>query len=180
MQHEELEKLRYPIGRFQRPGPLPMSHLQLYIKEIDVLPGHLKESVSGLSARQLDTPYRPEGWTIRQVVHHLPDSHMNSYIRFKWALTENNPTIKAYEEQLWAELPEARSAPVEISLLLLESLHRRWVIMLHAMQEKEFTKTYIHPENAREYRLDEVVALYAWHGKHHLAQIEALRERENW
>jgi uncharacterized damage-inducible protein DinB len=135
--------------------------------------------VKGLSAQQLDTPYREGGWTVRQVVHHVPDSHLNSYIRFKLALTEEEPTIRPYMEDRWAELPEARTAPIELSLSLLEDLHKRWILMLRAIQPTEWKRTFRHPEIG-PMTLEKNLALYAWHGRHHVAHVTALRERMGW
>jgi uncharacterized damage-inducible protein DinB len=135
--------------------------------------------VKGLSAQQLDTPYREGGWTVRQVVHHVPDSHLNSYIRFKLALTEEDPTIRPYMEDRWAELPEAKTAPIELSLSLLEDLHKRWMLMLRAIQPAEWKRTFRHPEIG-PMTLEKNLALYAWHGRHHVAHVTALRERMGW
>ena len=135
--------------------------------------------MKGLSAQQLDTPYREGGWTVRQVVHHVPDSHLNSYIRFKLALTEEEPTIRPYMEDRWAELPEARTAPIELSLSLLEDLHKRWMLMLRAIQPAEWKRTFRHPEIG-PMTLEKNLALYAWHGRHHVAHVTALRERMGW
>ena len=135
--------------------------------------------MKGLSAQQLDTPYRDGGWTVRQVVHHVPDSHLNSYIRFKLALTEEEPTIRPYMEDRWAELPEAKTAPIELSLSLLEDLHKRWILMLRAIQPAEWKRTFRHPEIG-PMTLEKNLALYAWHGRHHVAHVTALRERMGW
>ena len=135
----------------------------------------LREAVQNLGQEQLDTPYRPGGWTVRQVVHHLPDSHLNAYIRFKLAVTEQQPTIKPYEEHLWAELVDAKSSPIESSLTMLESLHERWVIFLRSLSDADFAKTINHPANGIM-NLDRLLQLYAWHGRHHIAHITALRE----
>ena len=139
----------------------------------------MRDAVEGLSSEQLDTPYRPGGWTVRQVVHHVPDSHMNSYVRFKLALTEDEPTIKPYEQERWAELADARNEPVETSLVLLESLHRRWVSLLKSLKAAELARTFRHPELG-VMTLDRNLALYAWHGKHHVAHIKSLRARNGW
>src|SRR6476620_9464894 len=144
------------------------------IARIAAAPEHLRTAVAGLDDAQLDTPYRPGGWTVRQVVHHVPDSHLNAYTRIKLALTEDEPTIKPYEEARWAELPDARTGPIEISLALLEALHRRWVLLLRELQPADFTRQFRHPEHGRAMSLDEVLALYAWHGRHHVAHITSL------
>ena len=140
---------------------------------------HCERRLKVSSKEQLDTPYRPGGWTVRQVVHHLPDSHMNAYVRFRLALTENEPTIKPYEQQLWAELPDAKTADIEMSLKLFEGLHQRWVLLLRSMKPEDFHRKYIHPESGVNV-LDNVLQLYAWHGKHHVAHITSLRKRMGW
>lgn len=143
------------------------------------MPQRLREAVAGLKDEQLDTPYRPGGWTVRQTVHHVADSHMNSYLRFKLALTENSPTIKPYNEAAWANLPEAKAAPIAVSLALIDALHERLVLMLRAMSDQDFTRTFQHPERGAV-RLDTNVALYGWHSRHHVAHITALRKRMGW
>jgi len=180
MIEEGLYKLKYPIGEFVLPEPNTISDVTSYIKVIEELPSQIRREVEDLSEEQLDTPYRPEGWTIRQVIHHLPDSHLNSYIRFKWALTERNPIIKAYDETAWAELPDANSAPIDISLDLLESLHKRWVVVLKNLSPSDLNETFIHPETGAEIRLDVNIANYAWHSEHHLAHIVNLKKRMAW
>jgi len=149
------------------------------ISEIAEAPANLRAAVEGLTPEQLDTSYRSGGWTVRQVVHHVPDSHLNSYCRFKLALTEDEPTIRAYQEDRWAELEEARTAPVEVSLALLESLHRRWVLMLKSLAPADFQRTFRHPEIG-VVTLAQTACLYAWHGRHHVAHITSLRERMGW
>jgi uncharacterized damage-inducible protein DinB len=175
----DLELLRYPTGRLSYKAPLTYEEAKEKIKEIKALPEKLRAVVSGLSDEQLDTPYRPGGWAVRQVVHHLPDSHMNAYIRFRWALTENEPTIKPYDENAWAKLPDASSAPVEMSLTLLEALHIRWAALLDTLKPEDLERTYMHPESGKG-SIGKLVATYAWHGKHHLAHITSLIERNNW
>jgi hypothetical protein len=150
-----------------------------WIAEIASAPAAFREAVRGLDDAQLNTPYRPEGWTVRQVIHHVPDSHMNSYIRFRLALTEDEPAIKPYAEARFAELADARLAPVEVSLQLLENLHFRWVMLLRSMSEADFARTFRHPELGT-LRLDSNLALYAWHGRHHAAHITQLRQRNRW
>jgi hypothetical protein len=168
---DDLDKLRYPIGRFERlTQPLDRAARAQAIDDIEQAPARLRQLVAGLSDAQLELPYRPSGWTIRQVVHHVPDSHMNAYIRMKFAVTENTPAIKAYEEGVWAELPEAKTGPVSMSLDLLAALHRRWVAFLRTLPESDFQKAYMHPELGRV-TLDEAVTLYAWHGRHHAAHV---------
>jgi len=168
----DLELLKYPIGKFQKPERITPETINRWIDEIEFLPHQIRDAVQDLEEKQLDTAYRPNGWTIRQVVHHIPDSHMNSYIRFRWALTEEKPTIKAYHEDRWAELQDAKYGNIEISLILLEAIHIRWTMLLRSMDIEQFHKSFIHPETGKEIRLDENVGIYAWHGKHHLAHIE--------
>lgn len=174
-----MEDLQYPIGKFSPKGQISDSERREMIRQIEETPKRLREAVNGLSDQQLDTPYRPGGWTVRQVVHHLPDSHLNSYIRFKLAITENHPTIKPYEQHLWAELPEAKSAPIEMSLTLMDALHFRWVLFLKNLKTEDFAKTLNHPESGLM-NLDRLLQLYAWHGRHHVAHITSLRKRMGW
>lgn len=171
--------LRYPVGTFEFTGPLDDQQRQKFIDEIEETPARMRAAVAGLSNEQLDTPYRPEGWTVRQVVHHMPDSHLNSYVRFKLALTEEQPVIRVYDENLWAKLDDASHAPIDISLDLLESLHRRWVLFLRSLKGKDFERTFQHPELGTV-TIDRNIALYAWHGRHHVAHITSLRERMGW
>jgi len=171
--------LRFPIGRYQPVREISAQTRERWIRELEDLPGNLRNAIAGLSEVQLDTPYRPGGWTVRQVVHHLPDSHINSYCRFRLALTENTPGVKTYEESLWAELPDARHSPVEPSLLLLEGLHGRFTALLRSMTEVDFSRSFRHPELG-EIRLDWTLGLYAWHSRHHVAHITQLRAREGW
>jgi hypothetical protein len=173
-----VQDLSYPIGQFAY-TPLSKPQRQAAIETIARTPAKLRAAVHGLSAQQLDTPYRPGGWTVRQVVHHVPDSHANAFFRTKLALTENEPMIKPYDEKRWAELADARLTPIETSLVLLETLHERWNHVLRAMQDADFARTLRHPEHGIR-TLDWLVALYAWHGEHHVAHITRLREREGW
>ncbi|MDX1982309.1 MAG: putative metal-dependent hydrolase [Bryobacteraceae bacterium] len=166
--------LRYPIGKFEYPEAVAPAQLAQAIEEIAALPGQMRAAVAGWSDAQLDTPYRPEGWTVRQVVHHTADSHMNSYVRFRLALTEDEPTIKPYKEALWAELTDGRSAPVEVSLALLDALHERWVMLLGGMSDRDFARAFRHPDRGLV-RLDVTALLYAWHGRHHLAHITGVQ-----
>ena len=170
---------RYPIGRFAVPTDITDAERAAFVDQIAALPREIRQAVDGLDDSQLDTPYRDGGWTIRQVVHHVPDSHLNAYTRFKLALTEPTPTIKTYEEARWAELPEARSAPIAVSLALLEALHERWVLLLRVLAPGQFTRSFRHPEVGLM-TLNQQVALYAWHGRHHLAHIQSLRTRMGW
>jgi hypothetical protein len=171
--------LRYPIGQYEPKTSLTPEERAEAIAQIEKAPKLLRDAVSGLSGGQLDTPYRPGGWTVRQVVHHVPDSHMNAYIRLKLALTENEPTIKPYEEALWAELADSRETPVEVSLVLLELLHLRWGILLHGLQPADFSRRLRHPAIGL-LTVDNLVHHYAWHGRHHVAHITSLRQREGW
>jgi uncharacterized damage-inducible protein DinB len=174
-----MEELKYPVGRFQRDAEVAHSERARLIDNIAAAPHHLRAAVTGLSDEQLDTPYRDGGWTVRQVVHHVPDSHLNAFIRFKWALTENNPTIKAYNEADWARLPDVDSTPVEVSLSLLDSLHERWVGLLRALSETDYARTLQHPENG-PMTLGMLLRMYEWHGRHHVAHITNLRARMGW
>ena len=168
----DLEKLRFPTGRFKYPEFITAVQVKNWIDEIENLPTDFRQMAESLSEQQLDTAYRPNGWTLRQVIHHVPDSHLNSYIRFRWALTEDTPTIKAYDETKWAELPDAKSAPIDLSLDLLESLHKRWVILLRSLSEKQLKRNYTHPESGKQISLEKTIALYAWHGRHHLGHLK--------
>ncbi len=171
--------LSYPIGKYQSKSTLTPVERAEAIAQIAETPKRLREAVGGLSAGQLDTPYRPGGWTVRQLAHHVPDSHMNAYVRIKLALTENEPVVKPYEEGLWAELPDTRETPVEVSLALLELLHLRWDTLLRAMHPADFARSLRHPVNG-PMTVDNVVHHYAWHGRHHVAHITSLRQREGW
>ena len=171
--------LRYPIGKFTFDGSSSEADRQKFIDDIEQTPAKLGAAVQGLSQEKLNTPYRPGGWTVRQVVHHLPDSHLNSYVRFKLALTEEEPTIKPYYEDRWAELQEAKTAAIELSLALLDSLHKRWVLMLRSMKSEDWKRTFRHPDLG-VVSLEKNVALYSWHGRHHVAHITSLRERMGW
>lgn len=168
----DLHELRFPIGEFVDPGSLDRRQRDQAIEAIAKAPADLRRAVAGLSDAQLDTPYRPGGWTIRQVVHHLPDSHMNSFIRFKLGLTEDSPTIQTYHEELFAKLPDA-ALDVAVSLDLLETLHARWVLLLRAIDEPDWSRTIRHPDFGTM-TLDSLLAFYAWHGKHHIAHIESV------
>lgn len=171
--------LRYPIGRFTMGGPVAESEHARMIAEIAATPGALRSSVAGLSRDQLETPYRPGGWTVKQVVHHLPDSHLNAYARFKLALTEDQPTIKTYDEAKWAELSDSQRVPIDVSLDLLEALHTRWVALMRGMDAAHYRRGLNHPERGLM-TLSQLLGLYAWHGRHHVAHITSLRAREGW
>ena len=171
--------LRYPIGKFDSSALITPEMRRAFIAQIAEAPAKLREAVSGLNDEQLATPYRPDGWSVRQVVHHVPDSHMNSYMRFKLAMTEDQPLIRTYHEERWAELEDARKAPLEISLNLLDWLHQRWVLFLRSLTDEDFKRSFQHPEWGLV-NLDQAAAIYAWHGRHHVAHITALRERNGW
>ncbi len=170
--------LRYPVGKFQRVESLSDAQRSALISAIAEAPAKLRQAVAGLSEAQLDTPYRPGGWTVRQVAHHVPDSHMNAFARFKLALTEDEPTIKTYEEALWAKLADAKG-PIEPSLALLENLHTRWITLLHSLGASDWKRTVRHPEMGLM-TTDDLLQLYSWHGRHHVAHITSLRERNGW
>lgn len=173
-----LDDLKYPIGRFELADQVTQVQVDAWIDDIAALPASLRKTVSALTDEQLDTPYRPSGWTVRQVVHHLADSHMNSFVRFKWALTEDRPVIKAYDEQLWAELPDCREA-VASSLDFLDALHRRWASLLRGLDWSQLQREFVHPVSGPA-MLAVTVGAYAWHGRHHLAHIDRLIERGGW
>ena len=176
--------LQYPIGKFtwNRRGEgllTSAAERRQWLSEIEEAPAQLRSAVAGLTDTQLDTPYRPGGWSVRQVVHHLADSHMNSYVRFRLALTEDEPPIKPYNQDAWSQLSDANKAPVELSLKLLEALHQRAVMLLRSLPEESFARALWHPEMGRV-TLERYLALYAWHGRHHIAHITSLRERQGW
>ena len=175
-----MENFKYPIGRLVYPTPASSAETQSQIQTISALPSKLFNLVNPLTESQLETPYRPEGWTVRQVVHHVADSHATANIRFHLAMTEENPTIKPYKEALWAELPDGKTAPVEWSLQLLKYVHLRWVLVLNSMTEADFSRTYFHPELQKTFELREAVALYAWHSEHHYQHIRQLCLRNGW
>lgn len=170
---------RYPIGNFSFDGTLTPDQKKQYLHDIEQTPARMRTAVSGLSDQQLNTPYREGGWTVRQVTHHVPDSHMNAYIRFKLALTEDEPTIRPYMEDRWAELPESKQAPVELSLNLLDNLHQRWTMVLKNISEADWKRNFKHPEMGLM-SLEKTLALYSWHGRHHTAHVTALREKMGW
>ncbi|MEO6904669.1 MAG: YfiT family bacillithiol transferase [Bacteroidia bacterium] len=172
-----MEHLKYPIGKFEYGKSYTLTDTQQHLMEIEQFPDQLKKIVASLNTQQLDTPYRPNGWIGKQVIHHLADSHMNGYIRTKLTLTENKPTIKPYKEELWANLEDAKNAPIFISLALIEAIHYRWVYLLKSTTnlETELQKKYIHPEYQREFKLQEQLALYAWHGNHHYGHLQIIK-----
>src|SRR3982751_6870844 len=164
--------LRYPVGKFDWGTPVSQADYPRLIAEIAGAPGALRSAAAGLSRDQLETRYRPGGWTVKQVVHHVPDSPLNAYVRFKLALTEDQPTIKPYDEAAWAALSDSRDTPIAVSLTLLDALHQRWVTLLRAMSPADFSRTFVHPEHGRSMSLDQVLALYSWHGKQHVAHVK--------
>jgi uncharacterized damage-inducible protein DinB len=174
-----MNDLRYPVGKFHYEGSLSPEQQQAFLDEIAKTPANLRAAIRGLSEAQLDTPYRPDGWTVRQVVHHVPDSHLNSYVRFKLALTEDEPTIKPYAEDRWAELADSKATPIEVSLTLLDSLHDRWVRLLQSLTPEQWKRTFRHPDLG-PMTLEKTLALYAWHGRHHVAHVTELRKRMSW
>jgi uncharacterized damage-inducible protein DinB len=180
MDNEALEKLKYPIGKFVKPDFIDDQLLQQCFNDIETLPTKLKAAVKGLTEEQLNTPYRPDGWTVKQVVHHVCDSHLNSYIRFKWALTEDTPVIKTYSQALWAGLKEYELLSVEDSLAFIEVLHKRLITLLRSLTKEELEREFIHPEMKTKIKLRNNIALYAWHSKHHTAHITSLRKRNGW
>ena len=172
---------RYPIGKFQRRDSYTPDERRKAIDTIAAVPQRLREAIRGLSDKQLDTPYREGGWTLRQVVHHVPESHMNAYIRLKLALTEDNPTIKPYDEAGWSKTPDVFDTPIETSLTLLESLHKRWDTLMRRMKPDDFRRTFRHPEYPDDkLTLDWLLSMYDWHGRHHVAHITSTRERLGW
>ena len=174
------DNLKYPVGKFQLPGEITPELLKEYIKILEEFPKKLAREVDYLSEKQLATPYRPGGWTVRQLVNHLADSHLNSFIRYKLALTEKEPTIKPYNQSLWAELADSSDIDINPALKLLSGLHARWTFLLGSLSSKQLGKSFIHPESGKKISLKINTAIYAWHCEHHLAHITALKERENW
>lgn len=175
-----MEHLKYPIGRYKKPDALTPALMQEWINVLEILPSWMDACIENLDNEQLQTPYREGGWTIQQVVHHVADSHMNAYIRLKLALTEDNPTIKPYDENAWAGLADTKLVPVNISTTLLHALHRRMVVILKNLQPGDLNRTYYHPDHKLNIPLWELVALYAWHSRHHTEHIKQLRQRMNW
>ncbi len=180
MEVPTLEQLKYPIGQANIPSTISEEQIKSWIGILEEFPAKLKALVTPLNDQQLDTPYRKDGWTVRQVVHHLADSHHHSYIRFKWTLTENNPTIKAYFEQHWAELHDSKSAPIDLSLNALASTHAKLVYFLKGVSNEELEQHFVHPETNAEVKLNTNIGIYAWHSQHHYAHIESLMRRKGW
>jgi uncharacterized damage-inducible protein DinB len=170
---------RYPIGKFSYEGPPTEEQKKKQLDDIAQTPANLRAALKGLSDKQIETPYREGGWTLRQLAHHVPDSHLNAYIRFKLALTEDDPTIKPYAEDRWAQLTDTATTPVEVSLTLLDSLHTRWVTLLRSLKPDDWKRTFRHPELG-QVTLEKSLALYAWHGRHHVAHVTSLRDRKDW
>lgn len=179
MEQSVIDTLRYPVGKYKKPEVFNADELKANIKILAEMPAKLKKEVSGLNESELQYNYRPEGWNIRQVVHHFADSHMNAFIRIKFTITEENPTIKPYHEALWAKLPDTTEAPIEWSLQILEGLHNRMVLLLNSLSEKDMHRTYIHPEYKITFALYQVVAMYAWHCNHHTAHIKQALKHKN-
>ncbi|MBV9762497.1 MAG: bacillithiol transferase BstA [Acidobacteriaceae bacterium] len=173
------DSLRYPIGRYRAPESITSGNRIAWIEEIEALPRNLRRAVAGLNEEQLETRYRPGGWTVRQLVHHIADSHLNSYSRFRWAVTEESAAIKTYDEAAWAELADAKTAPIELSLALLEPLHARWALLLRSFSDAEFKRAMRHPEWG-DVPVEWLLGQYAWHSRHHVAHINRLRERQGW
>ena len=175
-----IEHLKYPIGKFDKPTVITKDILKKWISDISTFHKRLLSEVINLTDEQLDTPYRPDGWTIRQVIHHCADSHMNSLSRLKLTLTEDNPTIKPYFEERWAKLADSKNLPIEPSLKMIEGIHERWTVLLNNLSESDYSKTFIHPEHGKEFRIDENIGVYAWHCNHHLAHITETKKSNNW
>jgi hypothetical protein len=174
------EKLKYPIGKFDKPTIITKDILNKWISDISTFHNRLSNEVSSLTDEQLDTQYRPNGWTIRQVVHHCADSHMNSLTRLKLTLTEDKPTIKPYFEDHWADLPDTKSMPIQPSLQMIEGIHERWVVLLNNLTDDQLEREFVHPEHGKTFRVDENIGIYAWHCNHHLAHIKETKKRNNW
>jgi uncharacterized damage-inducible protein DinB len=175
-----LDPLKYPIGKFRHEGEIDAQKREEWIRQIEEAPDRLADALRGLTDEQLDTTYREGGWTVRQVAHHMPDSHLNSFMRFKLALTEDEPSVAPYDENAWALLADSANAPVELAVELLRALHRRWALLLRSMSDADYARTFYHPGYQTVNRLDRTLGLYAWHGRHHVAHITSLRERNGW
>ena len=175
-----MEDLRYPIGRYTPPETITDDHIAAWIEDVKSFPSIIRAALDGLSEEQIDTPYRPEGWTVRQLVHHVSDSHLNSIIRFKWGLTEDEPQIKAYNQKAWADTNDVVQTPTEVTLTFLDALHAKWVHLLHSIKGEEWKRGILHPETGTRMSLDWLLGMYAWHCKHHAAHITSLIDREGW
>ncbi len=180
MEKTSLEELRYPVGKYVIPRPITEDHLSKWITVLEELPSRLEKLVEDLTEDQLETPYRPDGWTVRQVIHHISDSHHHSYIRFKWALTEENPIIKPYFEKEWANLFDTRTAPIQISLNHLKAVHAKLVYLLKGLSKEQLQRTFTHPDGNEVTTIEENIGRYAWHGSHHFAHIEKLIQKKGW
>jgi uncharacterized damage-inducible protein DinB len=180
MSDPTVDLLRFPLGRFQWSGALSADQRRQDMTILSETPARLRQAVANLTNEQLDTPYRDGGWTVRQVVHHVPDSHLNAYVRFRLTLTEDQPLVKTYDEAAWANLSDARTAPLEPSLSLLDAIHTRWVLLLRDLAPEDFQRVFRHPEYSEARPLDWLLHLYAWHGPHHVAHITGLKERRGW
>ena len=180
MEDMTLHALRYPIGHFEYSTTISKETLAQWIQVLEELPSTLERMVGTLTDAQLDTPYRPDGWTVRQVIHHMADSHHHSYTRFKWALTEKGPEIKAYDEKSWSNLIDAKTAPIDLSLNYLKALHAKLVFLLRGLTVREMNRYYVHPENKQKISVKENIGRYAWHSRHHCAHIKGLIERNGW
>ncbi len=177
---EELEQLRYPIGRHVRPDSYTTKDLNEWISVLGALPEWLDHCIENLDAAQLETPYRPDGWTVNQVIHHIADSHINAMVRLKLALTEDKPTILPYKEALWANLPDVANTPVNVSITLIHALHRRWVVVLQNLKPEDWLREYYHPEDKEDVPIWVMTSMYAWHSRHHMEHVRQLRERMGW
>ncbi|PZR40193.1 MAG: putative metal-dependent hydrolase [Azospira oryzae] len=171
--------IRYPIGKFTAKESYTPEELRSFIHRIEALPAKVEQAIAGFSEAQFNTPYREGGWTVKQLLHHLPDSHMNAYIRFKWTLTEETPTIKAYDEKRWAETPDTKADPA-LSVALLKALHAKWISLLKEIPKEELKRQFFHPDTKKYLSIDSLMGMYAWHGDHHLAHITSLKERNGW
>lgn len=180
MTNQELDQLKYPIGQFDCPNNISKQHIESWISILEHFPNRLEHLVKGLNDEQLDTHYRPGGWTIRQTIHHISDSHHHSYTRFKWALTEDQPMIKAYFEDRWAELIDSKIAPIEMSLNHIKAVHFKLVYILKKLSEEDLNKSFMHPETQSQVKLNFNIGNYAWHSNHHYAHIENLLKRKSW
>ncbi len=172
-----MDSLRYPVGKYTPPASITSLQVSNWIDEIEKLPSQIKETIKNFKESDLEKTYRPNGWTARQVIHHLADSHVNSYTRFKLAVTEEHPAIRPYHENLWAELADGKSAPVYFSINILEAIHARWVLFLRSLKPEDFKRTLFHPESKKVYVLDEFVGMYAWHGRHHLGHLKIVSNK---
>lgn len=180
MEEIHLEQLRFPIGKFEAPETITEAYITEWIAALEALPQRLEALVRGLSEEQLETPYRPDGWTVRQLVHHISDSHHHSYIRFKWALTEDRPVIKAYDQDGWSSLFDTKQAPIQMSLDHLRAVHAKLVYLLKGLSASDLQRQFVHPEGDVVTSLKENIGRYAWHGNHHYAHIENLLKRKQW